>query len=55
MAPDRLAWPGGLGGGRIMVLQSYRQRNEKGEYLIQKKKHLKRLSLQVNHFFYIQI
>ena len=31
MAPDRLAWPGGLGGGRIMVLQSYRQRNEKGE------------------------
>ena len=32
MAPDRLVWPGGLGGGRIMVLQSYRQRNEKGEY-----------------------
>ena len=31
MAPDRLAWPGGSGGGRTMVLQSYRQRNEKGE------------------------
>ena len=32
MAPDRLAWPGGSGGGRIMALQSYRHRNEKGEY-----------------------
>ena len=31
MAPDRLAWPGGSGGGRIMALQSYRHRNEKGE------------------------
>ena len=32
MAPDRLPWPGGSGGGRTMVLQSYRQRNEKGEW-----------------------